>query len=80
MQLEYDALVKNDTWYLIDLPPGKKTIGTKCVYKLKHKANGSINRYKAMLVAKGYAQEKGINYDETFAPTCCRGSRYTEQQ
>ncbi|MCO5599121.1 hypothetical protein L7F22_053221 [Adiantum nelumboides] len=70
MQLEYDALIENDTWTLCDLPPGKKPIGTKCVYKLKRKPNGEIDCYKARLVAKGYAQQKGIDYEETFAPTC----------
>ena len=70
MQSEYDAIIKNGTWSLCDLPPGKKDIGTKWVYKLKRKPDGTIDRYKARLVAKGYAQEKGIDFDETFAPTC----------
>ncbi|MCO5610037.1 hypothetical protein L7F22_064272 [Adiantum nelumboides] len=71
MQSEFDALIENDTWTLCDLPPGKKAIGTKWVYKLKRKPDGEIDRYKARLVAKGYAQQKGIDYEETFAPTCC---------
>ena len=62
--------MKNDTWLLVDLPVGKKAIGTKWVYKLKRKLDGSVDRYKARLVAKGYAQEKGIDFEETFAPTC----------
>ena len=70
MQCEYDAIMKNGTWSLCDLPPGKKAIDTKWVYKLKCKPDGSVERYKARLVAKGYAQEKGIDYEETFAPTC----------
>ena len=70
MQSEYDALIENDTWTLCDLPPGKKAIGTKWVYKLKRKPDGEIDRYKARLVAKGYAQQKGIDYEETFAPIC----------
>ena len=71
MQSEFDAILKNGTWSLCDLPTGKRAIGTKWVYKLKRKPDGSIDRYKARLVAKGYAQEKGIDFDETFAPTCC---------
>jgi len=70
MRVEYDAIVKNGTWSLCDLPLDKKAIGTKWVYKLKRKRDGSINRYKTRLVAKGYAQQKGIDFDETFAPTC----------
>ncbi|MCO5593221.1 hypothetical protein L7F22_047228 [Adiantum nelumboides] len=70
MQSEYDALIKNDSWTLCDWPLGKKAIGTKWVYKLKRKSDGEIHRYKAPLVAKGYAQQKGIDYEENFAPTC----------
>lgn len=69
MQSEYDSIMKNETWYLTDLPLGKKAIGVKWVYKIKRNADGTVSRYKARLVAKGYAQEKGIDYDETFAPT-----------
>jgi len=59
MRVEYDAIVKNGTWSLCDLPLDKKIIGTKWVYKLKRKPDGSIDhRYKARLVAKGYAQRK----------------------
>ncbi|MCO5559705.1 hypothetical protein L7F22_013306 [Adiantum nelumboides] len=70
MQSKFDALIENDTWTLCDLPPGKKAIRTKWVYKLKCKPDGEIDRYKSRLVAKGYAQQKGIDYEETFAPTC----------
>ena len=71
MQVEYDAIVNNETWSLCDLPAGKKAIGTKWVYKLKRKPDGSVDCHKARLVAKGYAQEKGIDFEETFALTCC---------
>ena len=70
MQSEYDAIMKNGTWSLCDLHVGKKAIGCKWVFKLKCKPDGSVDRYKVRLVAKGYAQEKGIDFDETFAPTC----------
>jgi hypothetical protein len=58
----------NRTWELVPLPEGKKAIGCKWVYKMKHNSNGSISKYKARLVAKGYAHTHGIDYEETFAP------------
>ena len=68
MDLEYQALMKNQTWRLVDLPQGKKAIGCKWIFKVKTNQDGSISKYKARLVAKGYAQEYGIDYEETFAP------------
>lgn len=66
---EYSALMKNKTWVLIDCSRGVKPIGCKWVYRIKYKADGLIDKYKARLVEKGYAQQESINYDETFAPT-----------
>ena len=64
-----DSIHANDTWDSCDLPTSKHVVGTKWVHKVKRKANGSIDRYKAHLVAKGYAQKEGIDFKETFAPT-----------
>ena len=68
MNKELDALHKNNTWDLVDLPPGQSVVGYRWVYKIKTKADGSVERYKARLVAKGFTQEYGIDYKETFAP------------
>lgn len=67
MNEELRSLEKNGTWELSEMPPGRMAIGCKRAFKIKRKADGSIERYKARLVTKGYAQE-GINYTETFAP------------
>ena len=68
MKAEMDALEKNGTWELVDLPKGKKPVGYKWVFAVKLKADGSLERYKARLVAKGYTQTYGVDYQETFAP------------
>jgi hypothetical protein len=59
----------NGTWKLIPRPAGKKVIGYKWVFKVKRNADGSIERYKGRVIAKGYNQRPGIDYIEIFAPT-----------
>lgn len=68
MQLEIKALNDNSTWSVVDLPPGKKSIRCKWVYKIKYKAAGEVERFKARLVAKEYNQKEGLDYQETFSP------------
>ena len=67
MRGEMDALEKNETWELVDLPKGKKPMGCKWVFAVKLKADGSLERYKARLVAKGYTQTYGVDYHKIFA-------------
>lgn len=68
MNEEIAAIERNNTWELLELPAGQKTIGVKWVYKTKLKENGEVDKYKARLVAKGYKQEFGVDYREAFAP------------
>lgn len=58
---------KNDKWQLVDKPQGRKVIGVKWVFRTKLNVDGSINKHKARLVVKGYAQIFGIDYSDTFA-------------
>ncbi|OMO54865.1 Integrase, catalytic core [Corchorus capsularis] len=68
MNEEMNSLQKNQTWEIVECPPGKKPVGCRWVYTVKHKADGTVERFKARLVAKGYTQTYGIDYTETFAP------------
>ncbi len=68
MEQEMKSLRGNHTWDLVELPRDRKTVGSKWIYKIKIKADGSIERYKARLVAQGYTQKFGVDYDETFCP------------
>jgi len=68
MDEEMNAIERNKTWDLVELPEGKEVIGVKWVYKTKSNAEGKIERHKARLVVKGYKQQYGRDYEETFAP------------
>ena len=68
METEMKSLKSNDVWELVPLPTGKKTVGSKWVFKVKSGADGSVERYKARLVAQGFTQRYGSDYDETFCP------------
>lgn len=68
MQEELQSLEDNNTWTLVDLPKERKTIGSKWVFKIKTDQNNIPTRYKARLVAQGFTQQYGVDYDEVFAP------------
>lgn len=68
MKQEMDAIERNNTWELSELPPGHKAIGLKWIFKLKRDTNGKIIKHKARIVAKGYVQKWGVDCEEVFAP------------
>lgn len=68
MNQEFDALLTQNTWSLCPLPAGRHAVRNKWVYKLKQKPDGSIERYKAHLVAKGFDHCFGLDYTATFSP------------
>ena len=68
MDKEIEALKVNNTWNLTPLPLGKFAIGYKWVYRVKYLPDGTIERYKARLIAKGFTQKHVLDYSETFSP------------
>ncbi|GJR22777.1 retrovirus-related pol polyprotein from transposon TNT 1-94 [Tanacetum coccineum] len=68
MQEELNQFITNDVWELVPQPKNMTIIGTKWVFRNKLDENGVVSRYKARLVAQGYNQQEGIDYDETYAP------------
>jgi hypothetical protein len=70
---EYESILKNDVWEVVPRPQGKLVVTSKCLYKIKHATDGSVEKFKARFVARGFFQKEGIDYDEIFAPI----ARYT---
>ncbi|KAK8685585.1 hypothetical protein V6N13_041585 [Hibiscus sabdariffa] len=64
---EIESIMQNHTWELVDLPPGIKLLSSKWIFKRKMKADGSIDKYKARLVIKGYRQKEGLDYFDTYS-------------
>ena len=66
MQLEYNALINNHTWDLVPLPPNRKAVGCKWVFQVKENADGTINKYKARLVARGFIKYMALIFMKLF--------------
>ena len=64
---EYDSIMKKQVWEVVSRPEGKRVVGSKWIYKVKHATNRSMEKYKVRVVEKGFAQKEGIDYEETFA-------------
>ena len=67
MDKEIEAIEENQSWRLVNLLEGKDAIGVKWIYKTKFDANRNVVKHKERLVAKGFSQQPGIDYNETFA-------------
>eukprot|EP00253_Pinus_taeda_P031213 PITA_31213 len=70
---EYDSIVKNSSWEIVPRPEGKSMVGLRWIYKVKQAADGSVEKYKAIFIARGFSQIEGIDCEDTFAPV----SRYS---
>ena len=68
MDSEYQSLMENGTWQLVPPPADRKLVSCKWLLRKKLNADGSISRYKARLVARGFSQVPGMDYNETFSP------------
>ena len=67
MQEEYSSIMKNDVWKVVPRPEGKSVVTSRWLYKIKHVADGSIKKFKARFVARGFSQVEGVDYEETLA-------------
>eukprot|EP00253_Pinus_taeda_P023124 PITA_23124 len=65
---EYDSIVRNSAWEIVPRPKGKSVVGSRWIYKVKQAVDGSVEKYKARFVARGFSQIEGIDYEETFSP------------
>eukprot|EP00253_Pinus_taeda_P006033 PITA_06033 len=65
---EYDSIARNSAWEIVPKPEGKLVVGSRWIYKVKQETDGSVGKYKARFVARGFSQIEGIDYEEIFAP------------
>ena len=67
---EYKSIMKNDVCEVVPRPTGKSIVTSRWLYKIKHAADGSVEKYEVRIVACGFTQKEGIDYDDNFAPGC----------
>ena len=73
MHEEYESIMKNNIWEVVPRLKNKSVVTSKWLFKIKHGADGSAERYKEIFVARGFSQKEGIDYDDIFEPV----ARYT---
>jgi hypothetical protein len=73
MTEDYESIMKSYMWDILSRPKGKSIVTSKCIYKIKHVADGSVEKYKVIFVARGFSQVEGIYYEEKLSPL----DRYT---
>ena len=61
---EYQSIMTNEVWDIVPKPEGKSVVSSKWIYNIKHAIDGSIEKYKARFVARGFSQKEGIDYEE----------------
>ena len=66
MTKEYQSIIKNEVWEIVPRLKSKDVVSSKWIFKIKHVADGSIEKYKARFVTRGFSQKEGIDYEETF--------------
>ena len=65
---EYQSIMKNDVWDVVPRPEGKSIVTSKWIYKTKHVAEGSLDKYKEIFLERGFSQKEGIDYEKKFTP------------
>jgi hypothetical protein len=70
---EYRSIIKNNVWDIVPRPKDKPVVSSKWIYKIKHAADGSVEKFKEIFLFRGFTQKEGIDYEETFSPV----ARYT---
>ncbi|KAF0733504.1 hypothetical protein Ae201684_009741 [Aphanomyces euteiches] len=68
MKAEIDSLIANGTWMLVPKPPGTNIVSNKWVFKIKYDSLGAVEKFKARLVARGFSQQYGVDFSETYSP------------
>ena len=72
---EYESIMKNDVWEIVPRPDGKSVVTSKCIFKIKHAADGSIDKYKERFLARGLSQKEGVDYEMFASVARCTSIR-----